>query len=150
MPTLMQERFIHQGSNLRLLEELLIYLQRQGLEEAACLFRSSEAKERERILTYGTDRGGYAIKKLWDYADETGLNFLHEEVIIATTAEEIRRGEREPEFSSSFKKFIPEEKPLVLIYDVKAFEKIREKHYRFLDPDQKHSALLAIFDIQMT
>ena len=63
---------------------------------------------------------------------------------LCTTEEDIRRGEREKEYSTSFKKFAIIQNPLVLVYVTDHLKKIGDRQYLFCHPQSKKDALLAI------
>jgi len=132
-----------EGRNLLLLAEVLDELNRHGLGKDL-LLRASEDQEIERLLTHGTDRGGFPVKVAWRDGAIAGRAILHEDVIYGTTAEEIRTGESDPARSTSFKKLPGIERPLVIAYDRRAFEKIADRQYLFRDPTRKLEALLAV------
>ena len=132
-----------EGRNLLLLAEFLDELKQRGID-GPLLLRASEALELDRILTYGTDRGGFPEKVLWRDGELPGRDILHEDVVFGTTAEEIRLAERDPERSSSFKKLPGIADPILLAYDACAFEKIADRQHLFRDPAAKREALLAI------
>lgn len=138
----------YQGNNLLFLEDVIEELKERNIPTSKVLYRASEKENLERIIKYGTDRGGFTGKKLWQYSNDTGKELLHENVIYATTEEEIRKGELEESFSTSLKKFLVIEEPLLLVYDSEHFVKIREKQYAFLNPQKKHDSLLAIFIVK--
>ncbi len=99
------------------------------------LYRASEEKELWRVLKYGTDRGGFP-PKMWENSQ-----IPFEAVIYATTAEDIRLAEKEPDRSSSFKKFAIIEDPVLLIYDINQFVKIADRQWAFTDMNNKLDAL---------
>lgn len=132
-----------EGRNLLLLAEVLDELDRRDLG-ADLLLRASEDQEIERLLTHGTDRGGFPVKVAWRDGAIAGRAILHEDVIYGTTAEEIRVGESDPDRSTSFKKLPGIERPLVIAYGRRALEKIADRQYLFRDPSSKLDALLAV------
>jgi predicted O-methyltransferase YrrM len=132
-----------EGRNLLLLAEFLDELARRGIA-GPLLLRASESLELDRILTYGTDRGGFPEKVAWRDGTLTGREILHEDVVFGTTAEEIRLAERDAERSSSFKKLPGITDPILLAYDAHAFEKIADRQHLFRNPAAKRKALLAI------
>lgn len=136
----------YQERNLLFLEEVLVELRARGIV-GDFLFRASEAEELERILTYGTDRGGFPGQRLWSDGPDIGRELLHQDVIFATTAEEIRLGESDPERSTSLKKFALIERPLFLVYDAGHFLRLHDRQFEFRDPKAKQAALLAIFRV---
>jgi len=132
-----------EGRNLLLLAEFLDELARRGID-GPLLLRASEALELDRILTHGTDRGGFPGKVAWRDGNLPGRAILHEDVVFGTTADEIRLGERDPQRSSSFKKLPGIADPILLAYDARAFEKIADRQHLFRDPTRKREALLAV------
>lgn len=132
-----------EGRNLLLLAEFLDELARRGID-GPLLLRASEALELDRILTHGTDRGGFPGKVAWRDGSLPGRAILHEDVVFGTTADEIRLGERDPQRSSSFKKLPGIADPILLAYDARAFEKIADRQHLFRDPTRKREALLAV------
>ncbi len=138
---------IYQHFNLLLLEEVLdVVWSRVGSFDV--LFRVSEQEKLERIETYGTDRGGYAGEKPWRYSQHAGIALRHQDVIIATTEQEIRYGEEDASYSTSFKKLGGIDNPLLLIYDSRQLAPVWEKHHRFRTPDQKRNALIGAIPLQ--
>jgi hypothetical protein len=133
------------GDDLLLLEETLRLARDAGLT-APLLFRASEVDKLPRIFTYGTDRGGYPGARPFRGAEDGSV--LHEDVVLATTADDIQRGAAEPEYSTSFKKLPGITEPLVLLYDRRAFEAVGEKEYRFSSPRNKSAALLAVLRVE--
>jgi predicted O-methyltransferase YrrM len=140
--TLRLDPIPHVGSHLLFLEEVLTALADRGVN-APLLFRASELDKIERVLALGTDRAGYPTARPGHGA------IAHEDMILATTEEDILRGERDPAFSTSFKKFGLSGPPLLLVYDARRFELLREKEYVFRHPDRKGEALLALIPVDM-
>jgi len=138
----------HVGCNLLFLAEVLSALADAGIA-APVLFRASEMDKLDRILAHGTDRAGYPGARLWTSESVPGIALPHEDVILATTEDDIRRGEREPDFSTSFKKFGLFGEPLLLVYDARALEHLHDKHYRFRAPARKGDALLATIEVDL-
>src|SRR3989338_4106789 len=134
----------YEGSNLLFLEEVLPELEKRGIPPGRVLYRASEKEELRRILRFVTDRGGVAGEKAWECSGPSRREILHENVIYATTEEDIRRGEREKEYSTSFKKFAIIQNPLVLVYVTDHLKKIGDRQYLFCHPQSKKDALLAI------
>lgn len=130
------------GLNLLFLDSVLTELAKNNIKRETVLYRTSELENIERILEYGTDREGFPEKKIWMEGNQAQI--LHENVIYATTEEEIRRGETDKSFSTSLKKFDIIKQPLLLVYDSTQFMKIKEKQYLFKEPNKKKDALLAI------
>jgi predicted O-methyltransferase YrrM len=138
-------RLPYLGDNLLLLADLLDEL--DGLDghgmTGPLLLRASEREKLDKILTWGTDRAGYAGDRRW----QEDPSIAHEDVILATTPEENRSGEADPERSTSLKKFAIIDEPLLLVYDAEALEPLHAKHYRFRHPANKLAALRAVFEI---
>lgn len=135
----------YSGDNTSFLEDVISSLKEHGIQPNNMLYRASEQEVLESILRYGTDRAGFPEKKIWAGSEEYGRAILHEDVIFATTEAEIRRGEQPgSDYQTSLKKFAIIEKPLLLVYDMIQFEKLKEKQYRFIQPAKKLDALLAI------
>lgn len=136
----------YQERNLLFLEEVLDELRWRGMT-ADFLFRASEREELDRILTYGTDRGGFSGIKLWCDGPDLGRAVRHEDVIFATTEEEIRLGESDLERSTSLKKFTLIEHPLLLVYDARQWRQLCDRQYESCAPTAKLQSLLAIFTV---
>ncbi|MDC0680309.1 class I SAM-dependent methyltransferase [Sorangium atrum] len=134
------------GRNLLFLEEVLDELESHGTPHLL-LFRASEADKLARLLEHGTDRAGYPGERAWTDGPDQGRPIRHEDVIFATTEGEIRRGEREPERSTSLKKFAVIERPLFIAHDARCFVKLCDRQYEYRDPAQKRAALLALFPV---
>jgi hypothetical protein len=138
-------RLPYLGDNLLLLADLLDEL--DGLDghgmPGPLLLRASEREKLDKILTWGTDRAGYAGDRRW----QEDPSIAHEDVILATTPDENRSGEADPERSTSLKKFAIIDEPLLLVYDADALEPLHAKHYRFRQPANKLAALRAVFEI---
>ncbi|AUX19863.1 hypothetical protein SOCEGT47_003160 [Sorangium cellulosum] len=134
------------GRNLLFLEEALDELEARGIT-SPLLFRASEADKLARLLEHGTDRAGYPGERPWTDGPAQGRPIRHEDVIFATTADEIRRGEREPERSTSLKKFAVIARPLFVAYDARCFVKLCDRQYEYGDPARKPAALLALFPV---
>ncbi|WP_437327112.1 class I SAM-dependent methyltransferase [Sorangium sp. So ce381] len=134
------------GRNLLFLEEVLDELEGRGTPHPL-LFRASEADKLTRLLEHGTDRAGYPGERAWTDGPDQGRPIRHEDVIFATTEGEIRRGEREPERSTSLKKFAVIERPLFIAHDARCFVKLCDRQYEYRDPAQKRAALLALFPV---
>ncbi len=145
--TVLWQPVVYQQLNLLLLEEIMDCVRRRK-ESPNVLFRASEAEHLDRILRYGTDRGGFPGGKLWRHSGEVGGHYLHEDIILATTEHDIRRGEEDREYSTSFKKLPGIADPLLLLYDAGHLVQMREKEYRFIKPDRKTDALIGIVPIQ--
>ncbi len=133
------------GSRRLLLEELL---DEMGAEVpvSRLLLRASEARHRERILTYGTDRGGYPEGRRWRYNRETGRDLAHEEVVYATTVEENRRAETTPA-SCSLKKLDVIDDPLLLVYDAEGLYRVWDRQFAFDRSRSPKDSLLAVFPV---
>ncbi|WP_437876855.1 class I SAM-dependent methyltransferase [Sorangium sp. So ce513] len=134
------------GRNLLFLEEVLDELEARGID-CPLLFRASEADKLARLLEHGTDRAGYPGERPWTDGPDQGRPIRHEDVIFATTADEIRRGEREPERSTSLKKFAVIQRPLFVAHDARCFVKLCDRQYEYRDPARKPEALLALFPV---
>ncbi|WP_437798408.1 class I SAM-dependent methyltransferase [Sorangium sp. So ce693] len=134
------------GRNLLFLEEVLDELESHGTPHPL-LFRASEADKLARLLEHGTDRAGYSGERAWTDGPDQGRPIRHEDVIFATNADEIRRGEREPDRSTSLKKFAVIERPLFIAHDARCFVKLCDRQYEYRDPAQKRAALLALFPV---
>jgi predicted O-methyltransferase YrrM len=143
MSAIVQPELPWLGDNLLLLDELRDELWRLNIREPV-LLRASEHSKLERVLAHGTDRAGYPGDKRW-CLDST---IAHEDVILATTPEQNRDGEADPEVSTSIKKFplIPE--PMLLVYAAAAFERLQDNHWQFRNPNDKPAALRAVFPIR--
>jgi predicted O-methyltransferase YrrM len=135
-------RLPYLGDNLLLLADLLDELDARDVTGRLGL-RASEREKLDKILTWGTDRAGYAGDRRW--VEDPAI--AHEDVILATTPDENRSGEAEPERSTSLKKFAIIDEPLLLVYDADALEPLQPKHYRFRQPANKLAALRAVFEI---
>jgi predicted O-methyltransferase YrrM len=135
-------RLPYLGDNLLLLADLLAELDKLGVA-GPLLLRASEREKLDKILRWGTDRAGYDGDRRW----QEDPSIAHEDVILATTPEENRSGEADPERSTSLKKFAIIDEPLLLVYDAEALEPLRAKHYRFRQPANKLAALRAVFEI---
>ena len=127
----------YDGNNLKL---LLLIKQSLGHGLDDCLFRASEKCEMWRTLMYGTDRGGYPPK----YWQDGKTPF--EDVVFATTEEDILLGEAFPDRSSSFKKFALIKDPVLLIYSKSFFTKVEDRQWKFNEKsaDYKFTALTHI------
>lgn len=134
------------GRNLLFLEEVLEELDARGVT-GPLLFRASEADKLARLLEHGTDRAGYPGERPWTDGPDQGRPIRHEDVLFATTADEIRRGEREPERSTSLKKFAAIARPLFVAHDARCFVKLCDRQYEYRDPARKQAALLALFPV---
>ncbi|WP_438017845.1 class I SAM-dependent methyltransferase [Sorangium sp. So ce315] len=134
------------GRNLLFLEEVLDELDARGTT-GPLLFRASEADKLARLLEHGTDRAGYPGERPWTDGPDQGRPIRHEDVIFATTADEIRRGEREPERSTSLKKFAVIQRPLFVAHDARCFVKLCDRQYEYRDPARKPAALLGLFPV---
>ncbi|WP_433932871.1 class I SAM-dependent methyltransferase [Sorangium cellulosum] len=134
------------GRNLLFLEEVLDELEARGIT-GPLLFRASETDKLARLLEHGTDRAGYPGERPWTDGPDQGRPIRHEDVIFATTADEIRRGERDPERSTSLKKFAVIERPLFVAHDARCFVKLCDRQYEYRDPARKPAALLALFPV---
>ncbi|MGK3967331.1 class I SAM-dependent methyltransferase [Sorangium sp. So ce118] len=134
------------GRNLLFFEEVLDELEARGIK-GPLLFRASEMDKLPRLLEHGTDRAGYPGERPWTDGPDQGRPIRHEDVIFATTADEIRRGEREPERSTSLKKFAVIEQPLFVAHDARCFVKLCDRQYEYSDPAQKRAALAALFPV---
>jgi predicted O-methyltransferase YrrM len=140
--SIVRGRLPYLGDNLLLLEDLLDELDARGVT-GSLLLRASEREKLDKILTWGTDRAGYDGDRRW--AEDPSI--AHEDVILATTPDENRSGEAEPERSTSLEKFAIIDEPLLLVYDADALEPLHAKHYRFRHPTNKLAALRAVFEI---
>ncbi len=136
------EYLAYNGNNIKLLEAVI---EKLGKRSGNILYRASEQESLEKILKYGTDRGGFPGRKLWGRSEVLSRELLHEDVIFATTEEEIRYGEQNPDFQTSLRKFSLIKHPLLLAYDSASFTKIGGKQYAFKNPKNKHRSLIAIF-----
>lgn len=135
-------RLPYLGDNLLLLADLLDELDVHSVT-GSLLLRASEREKLDKILKWGTDRGGYQGDRRW--AEDPSI--AHEDVILATTPDENRSGEADPERSTSLKKFAIIDEPLLLVYDARALEPLHAKHYEFRHPPNKLAALRALFEI---
>ncbi len=134
----------YQNNNLLFLEDLILELEKRNIYTEDLLYRASEQDKLEKILKFGTDRGGFSERKIWPYSNEIDKEIMHEDVIYATTEDEIRKGEQDQSYSTSLKKFSIINSPLFLIYDSKHFIKLKEKQYVFSNPKNKRQPLLAV------
>lgn len=104
------------------------------------LIRTSSKKHLERVLTFGTDRKGYAIGRPADFED----------VVIGTTLAENRRGMREKSYPTSLKKFPITTDPMLLIYDLSAAQHVNvvngsiDEEHSYCFPGGLQAALKAI------
>ena len=126
----------YNGDNILFLKEL-----KENIKYEGCLFRASEIEELDRILKWGTDRGGYSDKN-WENTE-----IKYEDVIYATTEEDIINAEKDVNKSSSFKKFDIIENPILILYDISGFKKIADRQWEFLDPSNKLKYLLTIVNV---
>ena len=108
------------------------------------LFRASEYEELHIISKWGTDRGGFPPSK-WEDTE-----IPYEDVIFATTEQDIINAEIDPNKSSSFKKFDIISNPILLIYDINGFKKIGDRQWIFLDPSNKSKYLRTIIRVIKT
>ena len=130
------------GNNLKFLKRVKKQFSRYyKLPVGDYLFRASEKEEIPNILKHGTDRGGYPPRN-WESTD-----IPYEDVIFATTEQDIIEAEKDENRSSSFKKFKIIENPILLIYDIRGFEKIEDRQWRFLDPKNKRDYLIGIINL---
>lgn len=134
----------HLGDNQLFLDDLSEFLAQHGIEEPV-LLRASEAEKLERILAYGSDRGGYPGDRRWRY----DASIPHAQVILATTPAQNRELDQNPEHSTSLKKFPGIESPLLLVYAAAGLERLRDNHYRFVDetPAGALGCLRALFEV---
>lgn len=135
------------GSNLLFLDEVKSELLINALPTEEVLFRASELNDLDKIITYGTDRGGFKNKKIWGYSNQLEKNISYEDVIIATTEKDIILGEQDTNYMNSIKKLNIIKAPLFLIYDNKELANLSDNEYMFLNPDKKIESLLAIFQV---
>ena len=126
----------YNGNNLDFLEILKDVVDTDGV-----LFRASEYEELDRIYKYGTDRGGFP-PKTWE---DTDIPF--EDVIYATTEQDVINAEIDKARSSSFKKFDIIDNPILILYDISGFKKIGDRQWIFLDKDDKHKYLKTIIHV---
>lgn len=136
----------YEGFNLLLLEEVKALLQAHAITATVAL-RMSETECLEKIQKHGTDRGGFSGNRMWPYNAETGLLLRHDEVVIATIEEDIRRGEIDADYSHSFKKIAIIDSPVLLIYDLSCLEPVYLKQYTLKSGKHWQDALLAIIPI---
>lgn len=132
-----------EGRPLLLLADLLDELAAIGIDDDL-LLRASEQSELSRLLEFGTTRGGYAPGEKWRDGSLDGRVIAHEDVLFATTPDEIRAAEADPARSSSFKKLPGMVQPMVQVYARSAFEKIADRQHRFRNPADKRAALRAV------
>ena len=134
----------HLGDNRLFLADLREQLVQYGIHEPV-LLRASEAEKLERVLTYGSDRGGYPGDRRWRY----DASIPHAQVILATTPAQNRDLDHDPRRSTSLKKFPGIESPLLLAYAAAGLERLRDNHYRFVDPRPEGalSCLRAVFEV---
>lgn len=128
------------GDNRLLLAEIELELALAGVSEPV-LLRASETDKLDRIERFGTDRGGYPGDRRWRYDD----SIRHEDVVLATTPEDNRDAEANPDASSSLKKLPGIDAPLVLVYRRSALRKLREHHWVF--SAGRLDALIGIIEI---
>ena len=135
----------YNGDNLEFLKEL-----KDKVNCDDCLFRASEIEELETISKWGTDRGGYPPRN-WEFVDHgitySNPNIKYEDVIFATTEEDIINAEKDENKSSIFKKFDIIDHPILILYDIKGFEKIDDRQWLFLDPSNKKDYLRTIINV---
>jgi len=136
------------GRNLLLLEDLLDDLARLGID-GDLLLRASDRSELDRLLAHGTTRGGFPEREPWRDGRIEGRTLLHEDVLFGTTPDEIRRGERDPARSTSFKKLPGMARPMVQVYARDAFERIADRQYLFRQPTRKLDALRAVCELDV-
>lgn len=132
-----------EGRHLLLLADLLDELAAHGIDDDL-LLRASEQSELPRLLEFGSTRGGYSPGEPWRDGAIAGRTIAHEDVLFATTPDEIRAAEADPARSSSFKKLPGMAQPMVQVYARSAFEPIADRQYRFRDPADKRAALRAV------
>ena len=147
MIPVLQQSLPFLGDDVLFLEEVLDTLEFEGIE-GPHLFRASEREKRDRILVHGTDRGGYAGARPWRYNDSQTECFRHEDVILGTTADEIRHAASDPAAASSIQKFAIIAAPLLLVYDARSLRRLRGHHHAFRDPGNKGASLRAIFEVE--
>ncbi len=132
-----------EGRPLLLLADLLDELAAIRIDDDL-LLRASEQSELPRLLEFGTTRGGYARGEPWRDGAIEGREIAHEDVLYATTPEEIRAAEADPARSSSFKKLPGMVQPMVQVYARSAFERIADRQHLFRNPADRRAALRAV------
>jgi len=137
----------YQGSNTLFLQDVQSLLTAKNIDKSI-LFRTSEAEKVDKIIAHGTDRYGYVPRKKWRGNNKYNTNYFHDELILASSINDIKKGELEPEFSSSFKKFNLIHSPLLLIYDLSFFKHLEEKSYLFKNQHKKPNSLLAVIRVK--
>lgn len=100
------------------------------------LYRASELSELWRVIKYGTDRGGFPGEKKWNDSE-----IKYEDVIYATTEQDIVAAEANSDKSSSFKKFAIIPDPVLLVYDIFGFSNVGDREWCFNNPSQKLQCL---------
>ena len=120
----------YDGANLKLLG--LIHKENN-------LYRACEKSDYKKIIRYGTNRAGFKSGKKWEESD-----IPYEDVMFATTADDIIKAEANPELSSSFKKFQIYKEPILVIYNKDDFEKVADRQWKFKDPSNKKKSLKQI------
>lgn len=128
------------GDNRLLLAEIELELALAGVSEPV-LLRASEMEKLDRIERFGTDRGGYAGDRRWRYDD----SIRHQDVVLATTPEDNRDAEADPDASSSLKKLPGIDAPIVLVYRRSALRRLRDHHWVF--SAEPLDALIGIIEI---
>lgn len=111
------------------------------------LFRCSEGFNRERILCHGTDRAARAERELaWQTRGYRGPERLWSELIFASTADDVRRSLAGEIPSSAFLKIAETPEPLLLVYDQRAFENVRDREYALRKGQRFRASLLGLYD----
>ena len=108
------------------------------------LYRASEKFEMRRVIKYGTNRGGYNRGGYKEHLKWESTDTPYEDIMFATTADDIINAEQDEKLSSSFKKFKIYKEPILLVYDISGFEKIADRQWKFIDPKNKKKYLREI------
>ncbi len=133
----------YQGSNILFLQDVQSLLSKKNIIENV-IFRTSEAEKIDRIIKHGTDRYGYTPRKKWSGNSKYNTNYFHDDLILASNIEDIKKGELEANFSNSFKKFALIAFPILLVYKASFFKHIGEKNYVFKDKGNKSDSLVGM------
>jgi len=139
---------IYFEDNILLLNDVFEQLETHSIPKEDILYRMSQSCDLNIIRQYGTDRGGFPGSMPWRFNSEMEENLLHEDIIYATTEQDIREAEDKPDRSSSFKKLSIIEQPILLIYDKRAFRKVADRQFAFINSQSKLDSLKAIIPIQ--
>lgn len=137
-----------QEQNQELLAIVNDFLKRSGLYSSNLLYRVTGEKHLSKVLMYGTDRAGFTNEMFWKERGYFGPPKAFEDVIYASTEEEITRGLKIEEINTAFKKIPLTIRPYLLVYDKSQFELVHPDHqYAFKNPSQKKKALVAVIKL---